>query len=165
MGNELDWLEPVENNNEAIVYKIDLNNYTKKAVSITADRVIKEVVDGNDDPIDTYLKAKLMEDVSKTIQSGIKDFVIKDAKEIKSKFNIQLSVASGRKTYSYDHDEQWGILKAKADQANDDLKKHEELMRKAMDFANVTDDDGVVINPAKFVKQEDETLRVTIPKQ
>lgn len=143
------------------------NNISKTSLGNMAGEVVYSVLEGNENPLEIYIKAKALEQVSKDILSGVKSLAVDEAYKYDKESSL-LGVKFGTKNtptrYSFDHNPEWAELNEQLKLVKDAMKEIEGKMIKAMEFSGVVDNDGVVIEPAKVVGGGDTTIQVTIPK-
>jgi uncharacterized protein YjgD (DUF1641 family) len=143
------------------------NNINKTSLASMAGDVVHRVLEGNDDPLEVYIKAKALEEVVKNVLAGVKDLAIDEAEKY-DKDSGMLGVTFGTKStpkrYSFDHNPEWVDLNEQLSSIKSAMKEIETKMIKAMEFSGVVDEDGVVIEPAKIVGGGDTTIQIRIPK-
>jgi DNA-binding protein YbaB len=143
------------------------NNISKTSLGNMAGEVVYSVLEGNEDPLEIYIKAKALEQVAKDILSGVKDLAVDEAEKYE-KDSALLGVSFGTKStpkrYSFDHNPEWARLSEQLSSIKLAMKDIEDKMIKAMEFSGVVDEDGVVIEPAKIVGGGDTTIQIRIPK-
>jgi hypothetical protein len=142
---------------------------SKESLTESAEVVFKSVGEGEIDALDTYMKAKIGIEYLGIIMNGVKDEAITDSakygKDERLMYGCKFEVANGTTKYDYSHDTEWAALKEKMDALKEKMKAREDLMKKALSFAGVVDDDGVEIPPAKVVGGSGEQLKISIPKK
>ena len=60
---------------------IDLENITKSSIAEVSDKIIANVMDGNEDALKAYIKAKGLSELSSIIIDGLKEEAIKEAEK------------------------------------------------------------------------------------
>ena len=146
---------------------LDLSACTKKNIDHIAQTIITGIKDGYLDPVEEYSKAKAINDLSKSVMDGTKENVVKamaGAKNYEHK-GIAFQVKNGAKEYDFSDNPEWVKLSDQKDAIEEKMKIMQDLMKKAMDFHGVVDENGVVMPPAKISGGKADSLTVTIPKQ
>ena len=141
---------------------------TKQAIKAKVKRDLQPLLDGDiGHPLNTYVHAKVLQEYLGEVMKVAKELAMDEAashgKGGGSVNGVKFEVAGVATRYSFDHDETWCELKDKEDEIAELRKKREDLMKKAMDFSGVVDDDGVVIPPAKYKSGGGDTIKVSIP--
>jgi hypothetical protein len=143
------------------------NNINKTSLASMAGDVVHRVLEGNEDPLEVYIKAKALEEVVKNILAGVKDLAIDEATKYDKEegmLGVTFGTKSTPKRYSFHHNEEWVKLNDQLVSIKLAMKDIETKMIKAMEFSGVVDEDGVVIEPAKVIGGGDTTIQIRIPK-
>ncbi len=138
---------------------IKIEGLNKEAIDSLAARMISEVVAGNEDPGELYIKLDFLK---KSIEKGIKS-IKEGAVDELTKYDrgqkfmgVEVSVTN-RPSYKYDHYQGWNDKK-------EELKKIESLMKAAMDSNhNIADSDGEIVPPA--IVTYSDTITPKYPKE
>lgn len=145
---------------------IDLENITKSSIAEVSDKIIANVMDGNEDALKAYIKAKGLSELSSIIIDGLKEEAIKEAEKYSSDENIfgcKVQVKSTPTTYDFSHDDEWKAISNEMEQLKTKQKAREKKMLDAINYAELTDEFGEIIPPASIKKQGGQTLAITIP--
>lgn len=141
---------------------------SKESITVKAGEVSNEVMEGNMCPLETYIKAKAVSDVASEICKTIKDVAIDEA----CKYGLNdkvLGVGFATKnlanTYNFDHDSEWKNMSIELNELKAKMKAYELKMIQAMNYAEMVDNDGVVIVPAKIKKPGGVTIQINIPRE
>lgn len=150
--------------------QLSIGQFTKSELSSVAETFVNQVKEGYEEAIDVLIKAKALEEISKEIQSGIKEFAIEEAslfgKEGSKRMGVGVVVANGATKYSYDHDEEWCILNNQIEELKAKMKDREKKMQDALKYGGVlVTADGEEIHAAIVVSYGEEQVRVSIPKK
>lgn len=147
---------------------IALDNISKANLSNMANQVVFNCIDyGNEDPLEAYIKAKGLAEIADGIMAGLKDHAIKEAYKFEKDQKLMgctVVVKSTPTTYDYSHNEEWVALSNEIAKLTEKRKEIEKAMVQAMNYAEVIDADGVVVEPAVVKKAGGETIQITIPK-
>lgn len=129
---------------------------TKSNIQVLADQLATPVLEGEEEPIETYAKIRFMEAVLAEAKSKIEEAVSTRLTRQSGRGgfgSIELQAVNGGRQYSYAHDSEWERL--------DKLKnEREELMKKAAGTEGIVVGDEVV-PPAKITYKKD-SIKVTI---
>ena len=160
---------PDESKYPLAVQNVFGDEITKSIIKNNAKEVVKNLIEaGEHEPLRLYLSCKVFNDYLSELLSGLKeeatDGAGKYGKGGDKYLGVAFEVANLPTQYTYSHDEVWMELSDRVKEATDKRKKREDLMRKAMDFSGVADDDGCEIPPARIKSGGGETIKVTIPK-
>lgn len=145
---------------------INLEKISKSYISDISQKIVNNVVDGNADPMQEYIKAKGLSELSAQIMDGLKDEAIREAEKYADGDKIlgcKFQVKNTPTTYDFSHDDEWSSLERQIQLLKDEQKKREKKMLDAMKYAELTDENGEVIPPAEIKKQGGQTLAITIP--
>lgn len=146
---------------------INLDNITKTYLGDVADRIISNVMDGDADPLQEYIKAKGLSELSSQILEGLKDEALREAEKYENEAIVsgcKIQIKNTPTTYDFSHNDEWALLNAQLDSVKKQMKQIEQKMLDAMKYAEVIDDrTGEVIPPAQIKKAGGQTLAVTIP--
>lgn len=162
-------LFPDESKYPLVVQNVFGTEITKSSLKNKAKEIVANLLDaGEDDPLRLYVSCKVLSEYLSELLSGLKEEATEGAgkhgKGGDTYLGIKFEVANMPTQYDYSHDEVWQEFSDKVKEATDLRKKREDLMRKALDFSGVVDDDGVEIPTAKIKSGGGEVIKVTIPK-
>ena len=134
------------------------NDFSKKNIMLIADRMHKDVVDGNAESLPLYIKAKFLESLSKEIIKKCKDIARDEAsnysKSDSTYNNAEFSLSNSGDTLNYSDDFDFADLKRQLDSRKDKLKKAFDMSK---DGAKYIDEHGEVI-PVVSIKKHSETI-------
>jgi hypothetical protein len=145
---------------------INLETITKSYLSDVSQRIIGNVMDGNADPMQEYIKAKGLSELSNQIMDGLKDEAIREAEKYPDGDKIlgcKFQVKSTPTTYDFSHDDEWRILNQEIENLKARQKQREKKMFDAMKYVELTDEYGELIPAAEIKKQGGQTIAITIP--
>lgn len=146
---------------------INLDGITKSHIAEISDKIISNVMDGNEDALKAYIKAKGLSELASSIVDGLKDEAIKEAEKYSDSetvFGCKVQVKNTPTTYDFSHNDEWALLNSRLDSIKREMKQIEQKMLDAMKYAEVVDDrTGEVIPPAQIKKAGSQTLAITIP--
>ena len=143
--------------------KISKESIDNKAASICSD-----VMEGHLCPLETYIKAKAVSEVSSSICKSIKDEAISEASKYSNGdkvLGVEFLTKSTPTQYDFMDDGEWLLLDAKIKSLKTQQKEIEGKMILAMNYSEMIDDTGVVITPAKIKKGGGTTIQINIPKE
>jgi hypothetical protein len=148
---------------------LNVNSFTKSELSSVSQQFVSQVKNGDVEAIDVLIKAKALEEISKEIQSGVKNYAIEEAqaygKEGSKRMGVGIVVANGASKYSYDHDETWSELNKEMEILKAKIKEREKSMVEAIKYGGqLITADGEIIPAAVVVSYGEEQVRVSIPK-
>ena len=138
---------------------------TKDTIRQSALAFINE----NTDPIDTYMKGKELEEISKEIMAETKQpalDILMSSDDNKVKVNgCFISTKAVSPSYDFSDNPEWVELNFKIKQLEADRKKIEALMIEASKYGELKDSEGKKITPARISREGSVTLQVLIPKE
>lgn len=168
--NNLPFPEEEENESPGTELGLFSGEITKGAISERAKEFFElNIETGEQDPLDTYIKAKAASEYFSEVQKLVKPEAEKEAAKYSKGENflhgVEFEMASQATRYSYDHDETWNEINDKIKDLEKKRKKREDQMKKAMEFGGVFDEEGVEVPAAKYKSGGGESIRITIPKK
>ena len=138
---------------------------TKDTIRQSALAFINE----NTDPIDTYMKGKELEEISKEIMAETKQpalDILMSSDDNKVKVNgCFISTKAVSPSYDFSDNQEWVELNFKIKQLEADRKKIETMMIESYRYGGLSDSEGRKIAPAKISREGSVTLQVLIPKE
>lgn len=141
---------------------------SKESIAVKAKEVSDEVMEGNMCPLETYIKAKAVSDVAAGICKTIKDSAIDEANKYGADdkvLGVGFATKSTPTQYDFSDDAEWVLLNDKITQLKAQQKEIEGKMILAMNYAEMVDDTGVVIVPARVKKDGSTTIQINIPRE
>lgn len=150
---------------EGVVFSLE--SMTKATISEIGNKIIKNVVEGNTDALQEFIKAKGLYELSEVIVSGIKELAIDEASKYsdgEAVLGCKFQVRSLADSYDFSHDSEWAIISNEMELLKTKLKAREKKMLDAMGYSELVDDSGEVIPPAIVKKKGGKTIAITIPK-
>jgi hypothetical protein len=144
-----------------------LDNLSKAHLHSIADNVAKSVYEGNEYALPTYIKAKGIEEIAKSIQERIKEMAIDDAQDYRKDEKVlgcEFLVKSTPTTYDFTHNDEWVHLNNEINRLKNLQKDIEKQMILATTVSQLVNIDGVIIQPAMIKKEGGETIQINIPK-
>lgn len=149
---------------------LDFTNINKASLGKVSGAVVDRVTAGDEDALETYIKAKAIQEVAGKIISDIKSLATDEADKYEKgdgkMLGCEFLVKNGAVRYSFDHDESWKTIKDKIDTLQKELKEREKKMIDATKFEQIVDQGtGEVIPPAVVKSGGGSVLTVTIPKK
>jgi hypothetical protein len=145
---------------------INLDNITKSHLSDVSDKIIKNVMDGNEDAIQQYIKAKGLSELASQVLEGLKDEAVREAEKYGNDVVIsgcKVQIKNTPTSYDFSHDSEWSIINNDIEKLKAELKAREKKMLDAMNYSELVDDSGEIIPPAQVKKSGGQTLAITIP--
>lgn len=145
---------------------INLEKISKSYISDISQKIVNNVVDGNADPMQEYIKAKGLSELSAQIMDGLKDEAIREAEKYADGDKIlgcKFQVKNTPTTYDFSHDDEWRILNQEIENLKARQKQREKKMFDAMKYVELTDEYGELIPAAEIKKQGGQTIAITIP--
>jgi hypothetical protein len=145
---------------------INLEKISKSYISDISQKIVNNVVDGNADPMQEYIKAKGLSELSAQIMDGLKDEAIREAEKYADGDKIlgcKFQVKNTPTTYDFSHDDEWRILNQEIENLKARQKQREKKMLDAMKYVELTDEYGELIPAAEIKKQGGQTIAITIP--
>jgi len=146
---------------------IKIERVSKSAIHEIANSVVSYVLDGNDDPLKEFIKAKALSEIASEISDGLKDDAIREAEKYDlndSVFGCKVVLKSTPTSYDFSHDGEWKSVNDEIEKLKSRLKDREKKMIDAMKYSELTDELGEVIPPARIKKEGSQTIAVNIPK-
>lgn len=151
----------------AVPTTLSLQACTKANIERIGQAVIHQVKEGYADPVEEFIKAKALTQLAEQIIKGTQESTInamRGAKTYEHK-GVHMTFKSGARKYDFSDNPDWAKLNEQLEETKAAMKVIEDLMKKAMDFTNVTDEFGVVIPPARVVGGSADSVSVAIPKK
>jgi hypothetical protein len=160
---------PEEEESSLQLGSLPAGGLTKTMLSNKAKEVVDFIIDGGEkDALEQYIIAKagieLLTDISKRLKTEAETELYKHDKSKAKIRGVGAEIASVPTTYSYDHDKIWNDISDKIKELTVKKKDREDLMKQAMKFSGVFDDQGVEVEAAKIKGGGGETIRISIPK-
>jgi hypothetical protein len=146
---------------------LSLDNLSKAYLQSVANDIAKSVYDGNEYALPTYIKAKGLEEIAKSIQESIKESAIDEAHDYRKDEKIlgcEFLIKSTPTTYDFSHNDEWLHLNNEIARLKAHQKEIEKQMILATTVAQMVNNDGVVIEPAVVKKDGGQTIQINIPK-
>jgi hypothetical protein len=146
---------------------LSLDNLSKEYLQSVANDIAKSVYDGNEYALPTYIKAKGLEEIAKSIQESIKESAIDEAHDYRKDEKIlgcEFLIKSTPTTYDFSHNDEWVHLNNEIARLKAHQKEIEKQMILATTVAQMVNNDGVVIEPAVVKKDGGQTIQINIPK-
>ena len=141
---------------------------SKDSIKAFSQGIIDKANDGEIDALDVYIQTKIMTEYAAQVGKGLKELAEVEAakygKDDNNMYGCTVEQTSGATKYSYDHDEPWAEIQNEINLLVFKRKAREDLMKSAIKFSGVADEDGVEIPQAKVSGGSAASLRVTIPK-
>lgn len=147
---------------------LDFNKINKAALGNVSGAVVERVMSGDEDPLETYVKAKAIQEVAGNIINELKSVATDEAdkygKEGSSILGCNFVVKNGVTRYSFEHDEMWKTLKEQRDEISKLMKDREKKMIEATKYSELRDELDEVIPPAEIISNGGQVLTISIPK-
>jgi hypothetical protein len=146
---------------------LSLDNLSKEYLQSVASDVAKSVYDGNEYALPTYIKAKGLEEIAKSIQESIKESAIDEAQDYRKDEKVlgcEFLIKSTPTTYDFSHNEEWVNLNNEIARLKAQQKEIEKQMILATTMAQMVNNDGVIVEPAIVKKDGSQTIQINIPK-
>jgi hypothetical protein len=146
---------------------LSLDNLSKEYLQSVASDIAKSVYEGNEYALPTYIKAKGLEEIAKSIQESIKEAAIDDAQDYRKDEKVlgcEFLIKSTPTTYDFSHNDEWVNLNNEINRLKALQKDIEKQMILATTVSQLVTNDGVVIEPAQIKKPGGETIQINIPK-
>jgi hypothetical protein len=148
---------------------LDLKSINKAALGEMSGAVIERVEEGFDDPLEVYIKAKALQELSGNIIKGLKDEAMSEAEKYSkadsSLLGCEFTVKNGSTSYSFDHDEVWSGFNNEISAIKEKMKLREKMMVDATNYSELTDDAGNIVPPAEIKTQSGQILSIKIPRK
>jgi hypothetical protein len=149
---------------------LDFTEINKSALGKMSGAVVDKVASGDENALDTYIKAKALEVVVSNIIKDVKAEALDEAEKYEKGdgklLGCEFIVKNGATKYSFDHDEDWSNIDKQIKELTEKRKAREKLMIDATKYAQVVDKDtGEVVTPAEIKSASASILTITIPKQ
>lgn len=144
-----------------------LDNLSKAYLQSIAENISNSVLNGTEYALPTYIKAKGLEEIAKTIQENIKDLAIDDAHDYRKDETIlgcSFLIKNTPTTYDFSHNDEWVHINNEINRLKAQQKEIEKQMILATTVAQLVTTDGVVIQPAVVKKDGGQTIQINIPK-
>lgn len=147
---------------------VELTNINKSSLSDIASSIIQTVDDGYKDALDVLIQAKGLEELSKMISDGVKQWAMNEAegypKADAKRLGVGFTLKGLPNKYDFSHDEKWCALNDKIKQLQAEIKEREKFMVEAIKYNGITTSTGEVIPPATIASHGGQTIQITIPK-
>jgi hypothetical protein len=146
---------------------LSLDNLSKAYLQSVASDIAKSVYEGNEYALPTYIKAKGLEEIAKSIQESIKEAAIDDAQDYRKDEKVlgcEFLIKATPTTYDFSNNNEWVHLNNEINRLKALQKDIEKQMILATTVAQLVTNDGIVIEPAMIKKQGGETIQINIPK-
>jgi hypothetical protein len=146
---------------------LSLDNLSKEYLQSVASDIAKSVYDGNEYALPTYIKAKGLEEIAKSIQESIKEAAIDEAQDYRKDEKVlgcEFLIKSTPTTYDFSNNDEWVNLNNEINRLKALQKDIEKQMILATTVSQLVTNDGVVIEPAQIKKPGGETIQINIPK-
>lgn len=159
-----------ENEQQAPSDILAFTEINKAALGQVSGAIVDRVSSGEEDALETYIKAKALDTVVSDIIKNIKVDALEEAekydKEEAMLLGCEFSVKNGATRYSFDHDETWSSIDKQIKELTAQRKAREKKMIDATNYAELIDDEtGEVIPPAAIQSSGSSILAITIPKK
>lgn len=153
-------------NNSIADVVLSLDSINKSSIENIAHQVSKAVMEGDEYAITAYIKAKALEEIASSIQEKIKSYAVEEAERVGGSkvLGCDIVVKSTPNKYNYDSSSEWCELTAHIEKLTERKKEIEKQMVLAMNYAELVDNDGVIVIPAIIEKAGYQTIQVKIPK-
>jgi hypothetical protein len=153
-------------NNSIADVVLSLDSINKSNIENIAHQVSKAVMEGDEYAITAYIKAKALEEIASSIQEKIKSYAVEEAERVGGSkvLGCDIVVKSTPNKYNYDSSSEWCELTAQIEKLTERKKEIEKQMVLAMNYAELVDNDGVIVIPAIIEKAGYQTIQVKIPK-
>jgi hypothetical protein len=153
-------------NNSIADVVLSLDSINKSSIENIAHQVSKAVMEGDEYAITAYIKAKALEEIASSIQEKIKSYAVEEAERVGGSkvLGCDIVVKSTPNKYNYDSSSEWCELTAQIDKLTERKKEIEKQMVLAMNYAELVDNDGIIVIPAIIEKAGYQTIQVKIPK-
>jgi N-acetylglucosamine kinase-like BadF-type ATPase len=153
-------------NNSIADVVLSLDSINKSSIENIAHQVSKAVMEGDEYAITAYIKAKALEEIASSIQEKIKSYAVEEAERVGGSkvLGCDIVVKSTPNKYNYDSSSEWCELTAQIEKLTERKKEIEKQMVLAMNYAELVDNDGVIVIPAIIEKAGYQTIQVKIPK-
>lgn len=146
---------------------LSLDYLSKAYLQSIAEKITSSVHDGNEYALPTYIKAKGLEEIAKSIQESLKESAIDDAQDYRKDEKVlgcDFLIKSTPTTYEFSHNDEWLHLNNEINRLKAIQKEIEKQMILATTVAQLVNSDGIVVEPAVIKKQGGETIQINIPK-
>jgi hypothetical protein len=146
---------------------LSLDNLSKEYLQSVASDIAKSVYEGNEYALPTYIKAKGLEEIAKSIQESIKEAAIDEAQDYRKDEKVlgcEFLIKATPTTYDFSNNDEWVHLNNEINRLKALQKDIEKQMILAMGMAQMVNNDGVVIEPAVVKKDGGQTIQINIPK-
>ena len=149
---------------------LEFKEINKAALGKVSGAVIDKVASGEENALETYIKAKALEVVVTNIIKDVKAEALDEAERYEKGdaklLGCEFMVKSGATRYSFDHDDEWNRINDQIKELTEQRKAREKLMIDATKYAQVVDKEtGEVVTPAEIKSSGGSILNITIPKE
>lgn len=141
----------------------------KKALGEISGAIVDKVSSGEEDALETYIKAKALEVVVANIIKDTKAEALSEAEKYEKSdaklLGCEFVVKNGASRYSFDHDGTWVEINNKIEALKAELKEREKKMIDATRYAELVDEEtGEVVPAAEIISAGASVLTISIPK-
>lgn len=147
---------------------VHLGSINKTSLEVLADEITLSVDEGEKSGLEVLIQAKGLEELSKMIQSKVKDVAMSEAEDYGSGESrirgVGFTIKNLPNKLDFSGDEVWCSISNKIEELKAQLKSREEDMKNAMKYGGLSTDGGYI--PAAKVKEfGGQTIQITIPKK
>lgn len=147
----------------------NLNSYSKQQVKQLAEAVAADYLDGREDALKGYIRAKAYEDYAKHLQEAIKQAAIEEAgkysKQERHLMGADFQIKETGHSYDYSHDVKWLQLDRQEKKIKALKKKRETLLLLAVDNEIADTETGGILEPPRVKKYGGQTISITFKKE
>ncbi len=137
--------------------------FSKKNIKSISNRMCTEVTDGNVNALQTYIKAKFFDSLSKEIIKTIKDDALDEALNYSkndSEYNkAKFSISNTGNTLDYSADSEYADLEKQLKARKDKLKKAFDMSKDGDAYLDGESGELITVVPVK--KQSEQILKIT----
>lgn len=146
---------------------LTLDKISKSIITDYSQKVVHNVMEGNEYALEQYIKAKAVSEIANSIMDGLKELAIQEADNYNPNDKVSgcsFQIKSVASTYDFSHDDEWRSIQEDMEKLKNLLKAREKQMIDACNYAELVDKNGEVIPPAVVKKPGGSTIAIVIPK-
>lgn len=151
--------------NSKLILSQDESNLSLNSIQTEVDKIKKEIEAGNLNPLDVYIKAKYLKDITeslmKQIKAPVKEEIDLYSKADSVKFGAKFSIRNGYEILDYSSDSEYKELEEKIKDRKELLKEARNSQKKGI--ALVTED-ADIIEPPEVKSIVEDSIIITFKK-
>jgi len=143
-----------------------LENFSKASLKTMANEVVHSVMEGHEDALSQYIKAKGLAEIASNIIDGLKEQAVIEADKYsqgEKLLGCTFQVKATPTLYDFTNNQEWVELNEQITKLKETQKEIEREMIVAMGYSEMVNKDGVIVPMAIIKKASTSTLSILIP--